>query len=282
MADVVAGLETILATQEKANTKCIKAMKNRIFGGIKEPSYLIPFKREKNQFNIDTINAASENFSTANRISYEGVGTMYKGKLQNGQAIAIFGLSDETEYELYKNEKSILVNVEHENLIQLHGYCIDGTKVYLVYDFAPYETLDRLISGCSSAPFEWSQRCKILQGVGRVLRYLHNHAHVRVMHFDAKPGKIMLDESMNPKLFGFYSARSIAMKEADCIRIDVAHRIANMAESEMKKRFIMVGLLCIQIDATHRPGMEEVVAMLMGTSTPDDLLSEIKAMNKQE
>ncbi|PWA40657.1 aspartic peptidase A1 family, Aspartic peptidase domain, Xylanase inhibitor [Artemisia annua] len=41
MANVVAGLETILATQEKANTKCIKAMKNRIFGGIKVLSYLI-------------------------------------------------------------------------------------------------------------------------------------------------------------------------------------------------------------------------------------------------
>ncbi|GKD25514.1 hypothetical protein Tco_1231728, partial [Tanacetum coccineum] len=35
MVDVVAALESILATQEKSNRKCIESMKNKIFGSTK-------------------------------------------------------------------------------------------------------------------------------------------------------------------------------------------------------------------------------------------------------
>ena len=45
------------------------------------------------------------------------------------------------------NEASTLVKLEHKNLVQLLGYCIAGTKVYFLYDSAPYASLHDLIFG---------------------------------------------------------------------------------------------------------------------------------------
>ena len=75
---------------------------------------------------------------------------LIQGKLKNGQDIAISGppeVSSHRSTEECINEVSILVQVEHENLIQLLGYCIKGTGTYLIYDFAPYATLSSLLFG---------------------------------------------------------------------------------------------------------------------------------------
>lgn len=42
---------------------------------------------------------------------------------------------------------ALLVKLEHENLLKLVGYSIEGTEVFLVYEFALYARLDRLIDG---------------------------------------------------------------------------------------------------------------------------------------
>lgn len=47
----------------------------------------------------------------------------------------------------YKNEVSLLVKLEHENLLPLLGYSIEGKQVFLVYDFAFCSNLRRLIFG---------------------------------------------------------------------------------------------------------------------------------------
>ncbi|KAJ9538158.1 hypothetical protein OSB04_030891 [Centaurea solstitialis] len=98
------------------------------------------------RFDFDTINVATENFS--NLIFRQACGYIYKGKLKNGQDIAVLERSGSfTDYECDMNEALVLVKVEHKNLVQLLGYCIAGTKVYFLYDFAPHASLHHLILG---------------------------------------------------------------------------------------------------------------------------------------
>jgi len=42
---------------------------------------------------------------------------------------------------------ALLLKLEHENLLRLHGYSINGTQVFLVYEFAVYSSLDCLLFG---------------------------------------------------------------------------------------------------------------------------------------
>lgn len=39
------------------------------------------------------------------------------------------------------------MNLEHENLVRLLGYCLEQETSFLVYDFAIYKSLDHFIFG---------------------------------------------------------------------------------------------------------------------------------------
>ncbi|MFS7958728.1 putative protein kinase RLK-Pelle-DLSV family [Helianthus anomalus] len=107
------------------------------------------------------------------------------------------------------NEASILVKLEHENLIDFLGYCNDGTKMYLLYNFAPNATLARLIFDTTCNLLDWNKRCNIILGVGRALVYLQNHAPILIIHCDVTPRNILLDGSFEPKLSGFWAAMAM-------------------------------------------------------------------------
>lgn len=129
-------------------------------------------------FDFDTINVATGKFSGANIISQHSDGYMYKvgnhsnmsiyiifqglysylclkvqpdfcfqGRLLNGEYIAIARPYSDKMNEQLIIEASIMGKLEHENLIQLLGYSVEGTKVLLVYEFAPFASLDCLIYG---------------------------------------------------------------------------------------------------------------------------------------
>ncbi|CAH1426267.1 unnamed protein product [Lactuca virosa] len=241
IAEVVACLESVLALQEKANyTLHPPGMK--IFGN-KVPMFLSSFIEDKSvgskrsldiyfgtiggenrilrRFEFQTIIVATENFSETNKISAWGDGeieAMYKGRLQNGQGVLIARHDSNSYYQEYKNEVSLLVQLEHENLLHLLGYSIGGTQVFLVYEFAVYASLDRLIKDHECTLLDWNKRNKIILGVARALLYLHQHGPFRIIHCGVNPENILLDESLDPKLSSFGFARCLAISEADCIK----------------------------------------------------------------
>ncbi|KAL7613334.1 probable kinase CHARK isoform X1 [Lactuca sativa] len=200
MAEVVACLESILVLHEKAI-----AMSMRTFWGRRLNSLEFYFdtvggeNRILRRFEFKTINVATENFAKDNRMLRCSLAPfMYKGKLQNGRGISIarIGCQD------YKNEVSLMVKLEHENLLPLIGYSIEGKKVYLVYDFAFCSNLHLSIIGL----LDWNKRKKVILGVARALLYLHQHD---VIHANVIPGNILLDESFHPKLSNLEFSRCL-------------------------------------------------------------------------
>ncbi|KAM0017635.1 putative protein kinase RLK-Pelle-DLSV family [Helianthus debilis subsp. tardiflorus] len=235
---------------------------------------------------------------------------MYKGRLQNGQDITITQYSYASTYEECMNEASMLVKFEHENAIQLLGYCIHRRKMYLLYDFAPYATLDGLIFDPQCNLLDWNTRYKIILGVARVLVYLHHHAPIRIIHREVEPSNILLDESFDPKLSGFglatainktdgihvdqicgtygymapeYAIHGFLSAKADVKRNWVEGTLSNIIDPRINvdlilmTKFMEVGLLCVQRNAAVRPTMEEVVDMLVGTASLTLRVSEMRA-----
>ncbi|KAJ9547202.1 hypothetical protein OSB04_019745 [Centaurea solstitialis] len=239
MFEVVVGLEFVLALQQKANLKLQPADMATVVRNVTMSLYPsstlnssvgLPDLKSINtyldtvggedrilcRFDFDTVNVATENFSEANEISHSSYYEMYKGRLQNGRDIAIVISSIYSKINKeYMNEVSILVQVEHENLFQLLGYCIDGTKLFLIYEFAPYASLGSLLSDPMCTLLDWNKRYKILLAVAKVLVYLHKHAPIRITHRDLNPNSVLLDESLDPKLSGFGVARSFVINETE-------------------------------------------------------------------
>ncbi|KAJ0488409.1 putative protein kinase RLK-Pelle-CrRLK1L-1 family [Helianthus annuus] len=370
MAQVVVGLEYILALQEKANS-ALKPAGRTIFGK-KIPVFVFTSSGENSdgsislkslryhldtilgenhifrRFDFDTIQVATENFSEANRVFQLRFNSMYKGRLQNGQDIAIAESFSNRFIENHMREASILVKCEHENLVKMLGYCFEGTKVFFIYEFATNASLHHLLHDPMCIQLEWNKLYRIILGVARGLVYLHKHAPIPIIHGNVRPGNILLDESFDPKLSDLRFAT--AVNETDCVHVNAVsgtlgygapeHLIYGVlstkadvyslgvlildtmtgldqrsyafrsteypslleyvqrnwlegtlsntidprmdVDSNSITRFLEIGLLCVQQDSADRPTMEEVVAMLLGSSSLTLPVSKMRAMVTRE
>ncbi|GJR26768.1 serine-threonine/tyrosine-protein kinase catalytic domain-containing protein [Tanacetum coccineum] len=236
------------------------------------------------RFDFDTINIATENFSEANKFVHRGYGSVYKGRLQNGQDIAVT-LPFSIVYKRYKmHETSILVKLEHENLVKMLGYCIEGTKVFFIREFAPHLSLDHLIFDPMCNLLDWNKRYKIILANARVLLYLHKHAPVTAINkadcipvnavrgaiscvrgYTAPERLMKFNLSTKADVFNFGVVVRRNWLEGTSSNI-IDHRID--VDSSSMTKYLEIGLLCVQDDPVDRPTMEEIVGMLLGKSVP--------------
>ncbi|XP_034691540.1 G-type lectin S-receptor-like serine/threonine-protein kinase RKS1 [Vitis riparia] len=106
-------------------------------------------------FSFDSIVAATNNFSSENKLGEGGFGPVYKGKLPEGQEIAVKRLSRGSSQGLveFKNEIRLIVKLQHMNLVRLLGCCIKGEEKMLIYEFMPNKSLDFFLFGLNTSLF---------------------------------------------------------------------------------------------------------------------------------
>jgi len=101
------------------------------------------------QFDFETIKVATNDFSSENKLGQGGFGAVYKGKLTNGQRIAVKRLANNSQQGdvEFKNEVLLVVKLQHRNLVRLLGFCLQRTERLLIYEFVPNASLDQFIFG---------------------------------------------------------------------------------------------------------------------------------------
>ncbi|XP_055802854.1 cysteine-rich receptor-like protein kinase 44 [Solanum dulcamara] len=171
---------------------------------------------ESLQYDFAAISAATDHFSDANKLGQGGFGPVYKGKLPNGQEVAVKRLSiDSGQGDLeFKNEVMLVARLQHRNLVRLRGFCFDRTERLLVYEFVPNASLDQfLFDPVKRRQLDWERRSKIIGGVARGILYLHEDSRLRIIHRDLKASNVLLDAEMNPKISDFGMARLFTLDE---------------------------------------------------------------------
>ncbi|KAL8205460.1 hypothetical protein R6Q57_009011 [Mikania cordata] len=157
------------------------------------------------------LRVATEDFRPENKIGQGGFGSVYKGMLQDGLLVAIKILSAASSQGLkeFLTEIIVISNIQHENLVKLHGYCVEGDHRILVYGYLKNGSLDHTLlgRGHSNINFSWEIRKKICMGIAKGLAYLHEEVHPHVIHRDIKASNILLDEDFTPKISDFGLAK---------------------------------------------------------------------------
>ncbi|KAM3394244.1 cysteine-rich receptor-like protein kinase 10 [Capsicum galapagoense] len=212
---------------------------------------------ESLQYHLNTIRAATSNFSSENKIGEGGFGVVYKGKLPDGQEIAVKRLSRSSGQgvEEFKNEIVLIAKLQHRNLVRLLGYCLEGDEKILVYEFVPNKSLDYFLFDHEKQNLlDWSRRCKIIGGIARGLLYLHEDSRLRIIHRDLKASNILLDAEMNPKISDFGMARYFGIDQSEEITSRIVGTYGYMApeyamhgQYSVKSDVFSFGVLLLEI-----------------------------------
>lgn len=132
-------------------------------------------------FSLKQIKAATNNFDPVNKIGEGGFGSVYKvlklslvtlvlpvkgwiflpefilkdftsmvqGQLPDGTVIAVKQLSSKSSQgnREFLNEIGMISCLQHPNLVKLHGCCIEGNQLLLVYEYMENNSLAGALLG---------------------------------------------------------------------------------------------------------------------------------------
>ncbi|XP_039169863.1 putative cysteine-rich receptor-like protein kinase 31 [Eucalyptus grandis] len=224
---------------------------------------------ESLQFDLATIQAATNYFSPENKLGEGGFGEVFQVRitylsktiknalhvncrLPNGQQIAVKRLSRRSRQgvEEFKNEILLVAKLQHRNLVRLLGFCLEGDEKLLAYEFVPNKSLDYfLFEYAMHGEFSlksdvYSFGIILLEIVcGKKNNYYHQldegeylTSYVWNQWRDGKPLEVL-----DPAIMDSYSRDGVL-------------------------RCLHICLLCIQEDPTIRPTMATVVLMLSNNS----------------
>ncbi|KAL3742073.1 hypothetical protein ACJRO7_017538 [Eucalyptus globulus] len=201
---------------------------------------------ESMQYDLNTIRAATDDFSGANKLGQGGFSAVYKGTLANGQFIAVKRLSVDLGQgdQEFKNEVLLVARLQHQNLVRLLGFCLEGRERLLIYEFEPNSSLDHFIfDPVRSRQLDWERRQKIIVGIARGLLYLHEDSQIRIIHRDLKASNILLDAEMTPKISDFGTARLFVVDQTR----DATSRVVG-TYGYMAPEYAMHGLFSVKTD----------------------------------
>ncbi|XP_048436610.1 rust resistance kinase Lr10-like [Pyrus x bretschneideri] len=137
-------------------------------------------------------------------------GTVFKGKLSSECFVAVKVLNNSKgDGKEFVNEVGAMGHIHHVNVVRLVGFCADGFRRALVYEFFPNGSLQDYVSSVDrkNSFLGWDKLQDIAIGIAKGIEYLHLGCDLRILHFDIKPHNILLDQNFTPKISDFGLAK---------------------------------------------------------------------------
>ncbi|ESW06381.1 hypothetical protein PHAVU_010G043600 [Phaseolus vulgaris] len=164
-------------------------------------------------FSYAELYIGSRGFSEEEVLGSGGFGKVYKAVMpSDGTVVAVkcclAGKGGQFE-KTFAAELAAVAHLRHKNLVPLRGWCVFEDQLYLVYDYMPNLSLDRVLfrKNLKEEALGWVRRGKIVKGLACALHYLHEQLETQIIHRDVKTSNVMLDSHYNARLGDFGLAR---------------------------------------------------------------------------
>ncbi|XP_047314053.1 rust resistance kinase Lr10-like, partial [Impatiens glandulifera] len=162
------------------------------------------------------------------KVGQGSYGTVYKGTLSksNDVHVAVKMLNscvgNSNEGLDFVNEMGIMGKIHHVNIVRLVGYCADGFRRALIYEFLPNDSLEKyILFDTEKLSIGWKKLESIALGIAKGIEYLHQGCEQCILHFDIKPQNVLLDCNLVPKISDFGMAK-LCSKEQSVVSMTTA------------------------------------------------------------
>ncbi|XP_009790415.1 rust resistance kinase Lr10-like [Nicotiana sylvestris] len=209
VASVLGGASAFVAVYGLVKLKIKKEDQKRVERFLEDYKALRPTR-----YSYADIKKITKQFKY--KLGQGGYGKVYTGKLTKEILVAVKVLNNfKGDGEDFINEVGSIGRIHHVNVVRLVGYCADGYRRALVYEYLPNDTLQKIISsGNGNTSLGWEKMQQIAVGIAKGIEYLHQGCNQRIVHFDIKPHNILLDQDFNPKVADFGLAKLCAKDQS--------------------------------------------------------------------
>ncbi|URE02833.1 26S proteasome non-ATPase regulatory subunit [Musa troglodytarum] len=175
---------------------------------------------------IEELNSVLENL-----IGKGGSSRVYRGRLGNGQQVAIklSKLSPETSKD-FLSEVDIITKLKHLRVVPLLGICVEEHTLVSVYRYFPNGSLEQNLHGDEMKHLlPWERRFRVGTEIAEALSYLHHGCRRPVIHRDVKSSNILLNDEFEPQLSDFGLAMWAPTAATDLTQSDVVGTFGYLA-----------------------------------------------------
>ncbi|XP_027337170.1 rust resistance kinase Lr10-like [Abrus precatorius] len=160
------------------------------------------------RYSYAEIKRITNNFE--DKLGVGAYGTVFRGSISKEFIVAVKMLNNsQGNGEEFINEVSTMGRIHHVNIVRLVGFCADGFRRALVYEFLPNGSLQKFINSPDNRQnfLGWKRLQDIALGIAKGIEYLHQGCDQRILHFDIKPQNVLLDQNFTPKICDFGLAK---------------------------------------------------------------------------
>lgn len=207
---------------------CVCCKKRRRFKALRDEEFCtstLPGQHTVVNFTFSQLQEASGDFKC--KLGVGGFGSVYKGTLSNGSIVAIKQLENAIRGDKeFESQVAFLHSLNHPNIVQLNGFCADGSRRLLISDYMSHGSLDAWIfnkpinkleditclssSSTHASSLDWKTRFSIALDVAKGLAFLHEN---NLIHLNIKPQNILLDDKFVAKLSDYGLSRLMDQEE---------------------------------------------------------------------
>ncbi|KAI9168891.1 hypothetical protein LWI28_003486 [Acer negundo] len=214
------------------------------------------------------------------KLGQGGYGSVYKGKLSNGipVAVKVFEGSEGNGHE-FINEVATIGRIHHFNIVRLIGFCSEGTRRAIIYEFMLNGSLEKFIFPKIS-DFGMAKLCSKEKSVVSMTAVRGTDGYIAPELYSRNFGEVsyksdvfsygmMLLEMVGCKKNTHVTTENQSqvplpewIYDRTSLGSEISLGIEEDGDEEIAKKLAIVGLWCIQWNPTDRPSMTMVIQML--------------------
>ncbi|CAL9070041.1 unnamed protein product [Musa banksii] len=173
---------------------------------LRDPAEILNPSTSATPFSVASLQQHTNSFSEENLIQDGTLGPVYLAEFPQGKLLEVVKLdnknSDLPGDEFLKLVK-IISEIQHPNIVELVGYCMDFGQRLLVYKYFSRKTLFDVLHSDDVGVKEklsWNARIQIALEAAKALEYLHEGCRPPIVHQRFESSNILIDDDLSVRV----------------------------------------------------------------------------------